>query len=491
LLLLAFTAAACNFPIKVLWYTPKATLDPNLFHSSETQTFPAPPAISTTLPTAQLSFSYDPLTSVVYIAQSGDTLTVVAKHFGISPDQITSPQPLPPVGLIQPGQQLILPKPQEDAPYPQLLLPDSAVVNSPCGRQVDIAQIISQAGGFLNQYTQMVNDQTLSGAEVVRLVAENTSVNPKILLAFIEFRSHWLSTTPPVPDLTYPLALNTPHYEGLYLELSLAAKMLNTGYYAWREGRMTEFTFPDGGSIRIAPQLNAGTVAMEYLFAQLFSRASWQSALMGDRGLMKVYFDLFGDPVICAAGVEPLFPASLQPPVLELPFAAGEPWALTGGLHTDWNTGTPLGALDFAPITGEAPCAVSRAWVTASADGVVTRTGNGLVQIALVDEANTPTGWELLYMHVAQRDRVTVGQAVHTNDRIGHPSCEGGDATGTHVHLARMYRGEWIGAGEPFPLVLSGWTALPGLRPYQSSLVKEDVSVESRIDGSLPSRIMR
>ena len=104
MLLLAFTAAACNFPIKVLWYTPKATLDPNLFHSSETQTFPAPPAISTTLPTAQLSFSYDPLTSVVYIAQSGDTLTVVAKHFGISPDQITSPQPLPPVGLIQPGQ---------------------------------------------------------------------------------------------------------------------------------------------------------------------------------------------------------------------------------------------------------------------------------------------------------------------------------------------------------------------------------------------------
>ena len=62
----------------------------------------------------------------------------------------------------------------------------------------------------------------------------------------------------------------------------------------------------------------------------------------------------------CAKTIEPLFPDGLQAPILELPFAPGEEWALTGGLHNDWNTGTPLGALDFAPITGESHCAVSR-----------------------------------------------------------------------------------------------------------------------------------
>jgi hypothetical protein len=37
--------------------------------------------------------------------------------------------------------------------------------------------------------------------------------------------------------------------------------------------------------------------------------------------------------------------------------------------------------------------------------------------------------------------------AVKTGDRIGHPSCEGGAANATHVHIARRYNGEWIPAG--------------------------------------------
>ena len=178
-------------------------------------------------------------------------------------------------------------------------------------------------------------------------------------------------------------------------------------------------------------------------------------------------------------------------PPLSLPFAPGERWVLTGGLHNDWNTGTPLGALDFAPVTGEPSCVVSSAWVQASASGVVTRSKDGVLQLALVDEAGDTTGWELLYIHVAAKDRAAVGTHVITNDRIGHPSCEGGAATGTHVHLARMYRGEWIGAGDPFPLILSGWLALPGEKPFQSILTKGDQVVTSNINGSGHSTIIR
>ena len=193
----------------------------------------------------------------------------------------------------------------------------------------------------------------------------------------------------------------------------------------------------------------------------------------------------------CARTLGPLFPDGLQAPTLELPFAPGEEWALTGGLHEDWNTGTPLGALDFAPITGESHCAVSRAWVTASAPGIVTRSENGALQVALVDSAGNTTGWELLYMHVADQDRAAVGAHVSTNDPIGHPSCEGGVATGSHVHLVRMYRGEWIGAGDPFPYILSGWLALPGEQPYQSSLVKGDQVVVALPGAGANSIIVR
>ena len=40
---------------------------------------------------------------------------------------------------------------------------------------------------------------------------------------------------------------------------------------------------------------------------------------------------------------------------------------------------------------------------------------------------------------------------VQAGDPLGHPSCEGGNVTGTHVHLARKFNGEWIGAGGRMP----------------------------------------
>ena len=103
------------------------------------------------------------------------------------------------------------------------------------------------------------------------------------------------------------------------------------------------------------------------------------------------------------SNIEPLFPDGLQVPTLELPFAPGEEWVLTGGLHNDWNTGTPLGALDFAPNTDEPDCAVSIAWVLASAAGLVTRSNDGVLTLDLLDDNGNTTGWVLLYIHLPIR----------------------------------------------------------------------------------------
>jgi hypothetical protein len=65
---------------------------------------------------------------------------------------------------------------------------------------------------------------------------------------------------------------------------------------------------------------------------------------------------------------------------------------------------------------------------------------------------------------------VPVGTRVETGDVLGHPSCEGGIATGTHVHIARKFNGEWIVAAGPLPFDLSGWVAQGGNASYEGSL---------------------
>ncbi len=495
LLLTLFLVSACNYPTRSKTGTASAGV---------TQTVAAPvvstpekpdPTIQTpspqATPTANGLPDYDPSAYLSYSVLPGDTLDVVAAHFGASPGDILSSQPLPAQGLLPNDLVLGIPRPSEPVPAPRFILPDSEIINSPCGRAFDLQKFVGDSTGKLSAYTQLVDSATLSGAEVVRLVAENTSVNPRFLLAFIEYRSHWVLENPAGADLAHPLGLNIPNSVGLFNELTIYAGLLNMGYYSWRQGTMTELVFTDGSPTRIAPELNAGSAAVQYLFARMYRAAEWDEALYGANGFLATYQKMFGDPQACAGTMGPLFPDGLQAPTLELPFAPGEIWALTGGLHADWTTGTPLGALDFAPVTGEKGCLVSRAWALASTPGTITRAEDGAVQLALTDSAGAPTGWELLYLHVAAQDRVAVGTHVNTDDRLGHPSCEGGTATGINLHLARLYHGEWIGAGDPFPYVLSGWLAVPGKNPYQSTLVKGDKVVISDIDGKVNSQIVR
>jgi len=102
------------------------------------------------------------------------------------------------------------------------------------------------------------------------------------------------------------------------------------------------------------------------------------------------------------------------------------------------------------------------------------------------------TGWDFLYLHIAAKDRIPVGKWVNAGDHIGHPSCEGGDhATGTHVHVARKYNGEWLAAGDPLPFVLSGWTAHEGSAPYEGTLTKGDQTITANQYSSGVSHIIR
>jgi hypothetical protein len=87
------------------------------------------------------------------------------------------------------------------------------------------------------------------------------------------------------------------------------------------------------------------------------------------------------------------------------------------------------------------------------------------------------TGWVILYLHIATPGRASVGRTLKKGDALGYPSCEGGEATGTHVHIARKYNGEWIPADGVIPFNLEGWIAHDGKAAYQGTLLRGNQTV--------------
>jgi hypothetical protein len=374
--------------------------------------------------------------------------------------------------LIDPGQLMIIPRRLGATGPADKLLPDSELVFSPHAADFDIAGFVEGQGGYLARYQETVGGVSRSGAEVVALAARDNSVNPRLLLAFLEYQSGWVTNqvNPSGNAYVYPLGNIDPQSPGLFRQLTWLANELGEGYYEWRAGTLTELRLHDGSFIRLAPDLNAGTVAIQHYFSQDLDGREWAEAVT-ELGFIATYRNLFGDPF---AYTHPLYEVGLEQPELILPFLPNHVWAFTGGPHGAWEREAAWAALDFAPSSSVSGCVRSDEWVVASAPGLVVRSDDGVVVLDLDGDGREQTGWVLLYLHIADRARIQEGSLVETGDLLGHPSCEGGIATGTHVHFARKYNGEWILADGPLAFNLDGWVAAAGNKPYQGALVKGD-----------------
>jgi LasA protease len=91
---------------------------------------------------------------------------------------------------------------------------------------------------------------------------------------------------------------------------------------------------------------------------------------------------------------------------------------------------------------------------------------------------------------MATNDRIAAGSVVKQGDLLGHPSCEGGRATGTHVHVARRYNGEWLPAAGVVPFNLDGWIAHAGDTAYQGTLTKASNVIQACTCTSRGNRII-
>jgi len=415
----------------------------------------------------------------LYYAQAADTLPVVATRFGVDPDEITSQEPVPESAYLTPGQLLVIPRRLTETTSPQHTMPDSEVVFSPSATDFDVESFIAQAGGKLSEYSLWLKSTGVnSGAQIVERVAIENSINPRLLLAMLEYQSGWVYGHPDDEQtVEYPMGHIERYEDGLYNQLVWAVNQLSTGYYAYREGRMIDISYPDGSTIRLSPDLNAGSAALQYYYAQHYSGTQWEGAIDTDLGLPALYTRMFGDPWQRAEMVEPLFPRGLEQPSLTLPIPRGETWAYTGGPHGAWERDGAFAALDFAPGATQPGCVKSNRWATAAASGLVVRSDNGVVALDLDGDGREQTGWVLIYLHLEEDGRVPNGSWVDAGDNLGHPSCEGGISTGTHLHIARKFNGEWIPADGPLPFNLGGWIAHAGQEPYKGTLTRDGETI--------------
>jgi hypothetical protein len=457
-------------------------------------------ALSTAVPTSgppativPPATAFPPGTVFDYLAQQGDTLPAVAAHFNSTVEEIGLANPdLPEVVTTLPaGYLLRVPAyyvPLTSPPFQ--ILPDSEAINGPGALGFDTEAEVLSRPGFLKGLTDFAQREQRPAWEIVDVVARNYSIHPKLLLGLLEYQSHALTQPEPAGQAAiYPLGFDDIRARGLYRQLNRAAEHFNDAYYAWRSGSV-ELELSDGRISRPDPWQNAATVGVHGVFAAIYGQAGFGAAI-GPDGLARTLRDLWGDPF----AQEVIFiPPSLQQPEIGLPFAPNRIWDFTGGPHPAWGDSLPWGALDFAPPSAIAGCAESPEFFTAPADGIVTTSDYAMLTLDLDGDGDQRTGWAIFFYHVGLADQAPVGASVKMGDRLGHPSCEGGRATGTHVHVARRYNGEWIPAGGTIPFEMGGWTAAYGDAPYEGTMTKgsrvvpacECSIAENRIEYTFP-----
>jgi LasA protease len=449
-------------------------------------------ANATPLPTRAL---IEPGENLPYLTQSGDTVAAIAAHFNSSPEEVLDANPgLPLTMTIPSGMQLYVPAYYFPLGGPTFhIIPDSEFVYGPTSKDFDVTRFLQTQPGYIRMPSAYVAKRQRTSDGVIQYIANQYSINPKLLLALIEWRTNALSD----PALSVEIGDNPlgpiEGVTGFYPQLLWAAERLSLGYYGWRAGTLTSIPLRDSYRSRVDMYQNAGTVGVQYLIGQLVPHAEFDSAA-GPDGFAATYYALWGNPLNETDPPPDVIPGYLKQPELALPFASNQTWSLTGGPHPGWgdSLGLPWAALDFGP-PGAKGCDDTETWITFSAPGLIVRSEDSTVVLDLDSDGYEQTGWALFHFHVAERGRIPIRNRVKTGDLLGYPSCEGGTATGVHVHIARKYNGEWIPASgispDVVPFILGGWSAQAGNAPYEGKLVRLGAWVEACTCSSAATRV--
>lgn len=448
------------------------------WHKQSSEMSPVGIIESTPTPNPPIALPAPRTETITHVIQKGDTLRKIALKYQVSINQIVTVNEIVNPDLIDEGLVLQIPPSVFDAIAPSFkIVPDSELINSPGNAGFDVLTFVDRYNGYLAFYTEEIESTEYNGPAIVERVAVEYSINPRLLLSLLEFQSAWVTDPNPAEEtLNYPMRYYDPWYTGLYKQLGWAANLLNEGYYLWKVEAINSWMLSDSTMIKVEPTINAGTAGVLNLMRYLTTQSDWERAI-SETGVFETFSQFFGYPFNFA--IEPILPKELVQPKLQLPFEDEAEWSFTGGPHGGWNTGSAWAALDFAPPGEALGCFPSEEWVVASAPGLIVYSDHGAVIQDLDGDGIWQTGWSILYMHMATGNRVPVGTYLEAGDRVGHPSCEGGFSTGTHLHIARRFNGEWIAADSALSFIMDGWESIGYGVEYDGYLVKGDLVLEA------------
>ena len=185
----------------------------------------------------------------------GDTSEALANRFGVDPGEIQWDRPVQEQsqyqGLIDPGQVLVIPNRLGETTPSSRLLPDSELIFSATAVDFDPAAYVQEQGGYFSQYLESIwSGLPQDGAAVVSEVAIENSINPRLLLALLEYRCGCIrGDLKEGIDPVYLADVGEWKHNGLYRQLVWLASQMEEGYYGWRAGTLTQLTFEDGAQI--------------------------------------------------------------------------------------------------------------------------------------------------------------------------------------------------------------------------------------------------
>ena len=191
------------------------------------------------------------------IAQNGDTLPALAARFNATVEEIMAANSIIPqdATTMPPGFPMKIPiyyVPLWGTAFQSI--PDHAFVNGPAQIGFGTSAFVASTSGWLKNYRVDAGEKMRTSGEAVDYVARNYSISPQLLLALLQYQTGALAQ-PDIPAGKYMLGFRRVNYESSYLQLIMAANILNDGYYSWRAGKLTEIelldeTYGDPGEAR-------------------------------------------------------------------------------------------------------------------------------------------------------------------------------------------------------------------------------------------------
>jgi len=344
---------------------------------------------------------------------------------------------------------------------PALLLDDARLFYEPGWGTREVQRFLETRPGTLATRSIWVGDEEVSVAHVIAGKGLLYGINPKVLLALLEWESGLVDDPAPAPvSLDWAMGYRNERYLGLEAQIDWAVRELFRATRDYPGAR--DLILSDGRTVALPAGCNMGSYAVlraVALTGDEVTLARVQSS--GPDSFVQVYLDLFGE--------DARLPWKEQPRLAGRPFLT-QPYEGTYEVTALFDHHYPFLSEDGHLVThlgDEAPTLPydgHDGWdyaldvgvpVLAAAEGTVAWAGNSndgcstIAQGVILDHGNH---YQTIYWHLSRVD-VSAGQTVTRGQVLGLAGASG-CADGPHLHFGVHFLGRetdpegWCGPGQ-------------------------------------------